>query len=294
METDGAVVALRTTRRRAQVDEWALVLTAEGLHPQVLGGATGFVLSLPADEVGRAETALAAWQRENQPPPPPPERPALDRRPAAHALLVASALLASFAATGPAGSASSALGAAGAADAAAIRAGAWWRTITALTLHADVPHVVGNALAGALFLAAVFRALGPGVGAALVLAAGALGNLADAVGRRGDHATIGASTAVFGALGLLVGATVVTRRGARAGRALVLPIAAGLGLLAMLGTEGEHVDIWAHALGLAAGVPLGAGAARLPTRWLARRPLQWAAGTAAAAAIALAWWLALR
>ena len=36
-----------------------------------------------------------------------------------------------------------------------VLAGELYRTVTALTLHADLPHVAGNALFGGFFLAAL-------------------------------------------------------------------------------------------------------------------------------------------
>src|SRR2546422_5158304 len=38
-----------------------------------------------------------------------------------------------------------------------IVAGEWWRTVTALTLHADVPHLLGNAVASVVLVGAVDR-----------------------------------------------------------------------------------------------------------------------------------------
>src|SRR5690606_10788519 len=154
--------------------------------------------------------------------------------------------------------------------------------------------VLGNAVAGALFLAGTFRAFGAGVGSLLVLAAGAGGNLLNAWLRAGGHVSVGASTAVFGALGLLAGRAL--RRGrARGlrGRAAFVPIAAALALLAMIGTEGERVDLWAHAWGLVVGVGLGAAALPLVPH-LAARPVQWGAGALALALVAGAWLAALR
>lgn len=293
---DGEAVVLRRARRRAPVDEAALVLEASGLHPLVAGGADGFALLVPADEAPAARDALGAFARENPPPAPaPPRAPALDASAGTHAVAVVAALIAFFAVTGD-----RRIGVPwfehGAADAGRIVAGEPWRAITALTLHADAGHVVGNAVAGALFLAGVFRAFGFGVGAALVLLAGTGGNLWNAWLRAGagPHEVVGASTAVFGALGLLAGRALVAGRvrGLR-GRAALVPIAAALALLAMIGTEGERVDVWAHALGLAVGVPLGALAARLGPR-LAAPAWQRAAGAAALAALAGAWTLALR
>lgn len=293
MDEADEFVVLRTSRRRAQIDEWALVLSAESLHTQVRGSPAGFAIEVPARDAVRAEQALAVWERENESVPPPAEPAPLDAQAGGHAILVAGFLLALFAATGPAGRSDSAFGAIGSADAARILTGEPWRAVTALTLHADFAHVLGNALAGALFLSAVFRSFGFGLGGALVLTAGALGNLANALLQGPPHSTIGASTAVFGALGLLVGHALVWRRPARRGRPAWLPIGAALALLAMLGTEGERVDLWAHGFGLATGVAVGAIAAALPATWIASRSIQAISGASALAAIASAWTIAL-
>jgi membrane associated rhomboid family serine protease len=294
MDETEELVALRVSRRRAQLDEWVLVLSAEGLRTSVRGGPTGFVLEVAASDALGAEHALAVWQRENESTPRPTEPAPLDPRSVRHALVVAGFLLALFAATGPAGRSDSAFGERGSAEAARILAGEAWRAVTALTLHADFAHVLGNATAGALFLSAVFRAFGFGVGGALALAAGVLGNLANAFVQAPSHATIGASTAVFGALGLLAGRTLALRRASLRGRPAWLPIGAALALLAMLGTEGQRVDLWAHGLGLVAGVVLGAVASGVPARWFASRALQALAGASALATLAIAWALALR
>ncbi len=292
-EADEPVV-VRVSRRRAQVDEWVLVLSAEGLATGVRGSAAGFALEVAARDAPHAENVLAVWQRENERAPVPAAPAPIDAHAVMHAFVVAAFLLALFAATGPAGRSDSAFGARGSAEASRIVAGETWRALTALTLHADFAHVLGNAVAGALFLSAVFRAFGLGIGGALALAAGVLGNLANAAMQAPSHATIGASTAVFGALGLLVGNALVMRRASLRGQPVWLPIGAALALLAMLGTEGERVDIWAHGLGLLAGVALGAIASALPARWLASRVLQWIAGASALIALVVAWVIALR
>ena len=80
-------------------------------------------------------------------------------------------------------------------------AGEWWRAVTALTLHADLAHVLANAVAIAIFLGAVARRLGPALATWLALAAGVAGNVLTALVAGGGHVSLGASTAVFGALG---------------------------------------------------------------------------------------------
>ena len=152
---------------------------------------------------------------------------------------------------------------AGALDAQALWVGGeWWRVMTALWLHADVAHVVANVVSGLFLFGLVLATFGRARGAGLLLGAAALGNLAAA----GLHAaetyrSIGASTAVFAALGLLTGRAVLTvARGGRPvrWRVLGLPLAAGLTLLALWGSGDVRVDVLAHATGFLAGLILGA------------------------------------
>ena len=178
----------------------------------------------------------------------------------------------------------------GGASAELILSGELWRTVTALTLHADLPHVGSNAVAMLFFLTAVCRSEGPGVGSVLVLGAGALGNLCNAWFYGFDHISVGASTAVFGALGVLGGTGVVRRRriGLRGRRAWV-PLAAGLAILGMLGTGGPRVDLWAHFWGLAAGGAVGGARAATAADHPENARMQLRIGVLGAAAVLLCW-----
>ena len=100
----------------------------------------------------------------------------------------------------------------GSADADRILHGELWRTVTALTLHADLAHVLSNAIGITVFLGALSSIMGPGLSSALVLLAGAGGNLANALIHGSSHVSIGASTSVFGAVGML-GGLGLARRG---------------------------------------------------------------------------------
>lgn len=195
--------------------------------------------------------------------------------------------MASYLATGPREAAGVAFRR-GAADASRILAGEVWRTATALTLHADTSHLVANATAAALLGAAVCRTLGPGVGAALVVASGMLGNALNAILRGPPHVSVGASTAVLGAVGVLSGlAFARQRRRPRRGARAWLPLAAGLALLGMLGSD-PRSDLGAHFFGFVSGTALGAGAGltlRGPARPAAQRAL-----LAASLAVLLASW----
>ena len=191
---------------------------------------------------------------------------------------------------------------AGTADSTAIlQRGEWWRTFTALTLHADLPHVAANLATGLLFSAFLLPQLGTGLTWLAIVLSGALGNAINswAYGRE-THVAIGASTAVFGALGLLVSMDFVSRFASPHTRhrwQLVLPIGAGLALLAYLGSGGddpEHarIDYMAHFWGFTAGLLLGALAALLRLRQRTPLLLQRLAATSAVLLLVVAWRLA--
>lgn len=144
----------------------------------------------------------------------------------------------------------------------------WWRTITALTLHADDSHVFSNLGFGLLFLGALCRRAGLGLGIGLAVLAGIFGNVCNALTREGHVISIGFSTALFGAVGslcCLAGADIFRhhRRFSGSGgglvlglaRRLALPLAAGMALLGLLGGGGEaRTDYPAHIWGFCAGL----------------------------------------
>jgi len=184
----------------------------------------------------------------------------------------------------------------GTASSRAIMGGEWWRTFTALTLHADLGHLGANLAAGLVYAAFLLPILGSGWTWLFIVLAGAAGNWLNAWGHRDvEHLSIGASTAVFAALGILVAAQCAMRtlalRQVRA-REFLLPVGAGLGLLAYLGVGDQQTDYMAHFFGLLAGAPFGAAGVwlRLGTRtprW-AQAVLAWSA----AGLMALCWRLA--
>ncbi|NJB67625.1 membrane associated rhomboid family serine protease [Desulfobaculum xiamenense] len=145
----------------------------------------------------------------------------------------------------------------GRADSAAILAGQWWRTLTALTLHADAGHMLANAALGGVIMTIFCAEAGSGAGWLVFVLGGAFGNLANAAFHGPGHLSIGASTAVFAAVGALGTLRAVRDRSIDL-RRTVAPVVACLGILAMLGTGGERTDLGAHAFGFLAGLPLGA------------------------------------
>jgi membrane associated rhomboid family serine protease len=223
-----------------------------------------WMLSVPDTFVPAALSELEAYRRENRhaaaaPPRPEPSFPGAWPSVAAYAGLMIA--LAGFARELSFGFDWLSIGRM---DGARLAAGEWWRVVTALTLHRDLDHLLGNVAFGAFFAYFVCRYWGSGLGWLGIVLAGAVGNLVNGFVAGPDHLSIGASTAVFGALGILTAHT--WRRGfpARATRReRIAPIVAGLGLLAFTGTAGENTDLGAHLFGFAAGFVLAAYVARL-------------------------------
>ena len=77
-----------------------------------------------------------------------------------------------------------------------------WRLTTALTLHADLGHIVANSVFGGLFGLLGRPHLGTGVAWFCIVLGGTLGNALNALARPDEFASIGASTATFAAVGL--------------------------------------------------------------------------------------------
>lgn len=136
--------------------------------------------------------------------------------------------------------------------------GDFYRTVSSLMLHANALHLAGNMLGIALFGTAICTVTGWGVGWLMILVTGIVGNLANAVLYRTGHLSIGASTAVFGAIGILAAQQFLKNLGLPGRRIKPwLPLGGGLALLGILGS-GEHTDLMAHLFGFVTGIGLGA------------------------------------
>lgn len=137
--------------------------------------------------------------------------------------------------------------------------GQLYRTITALFLHADLGHLVGNGVGIIVFGVPVCTLAGTLPGLLMILTAGASGNLATALLYRTAHLSIGASTSVMGAAGILTSFQTIQRIRGRRGfhLGLFFPLGAGIALVGML-SGGENTDVVAHLTGFGAGLVLGA------------------------------------
>jgi membrane associated rhomboid family serine protease len=143
-----------------------------------------------------------------------------------------------------------------------IEDGQWARALTALTLHGDVVHLVSNLVAGVGFAIFISRFFGAASGWLLILVSGIMGNALNAwVYYPQAHYSIGASTAVFGALGILTGIglwiAVTEAKQAWSVPRWFLPLFGGVTLLGLIGVGDGLVDVAAHISGFLCGMLLG-------------------------------------
>jgi membrane associated rhomboid family serine protease len=301
-----AEVARAPQRRRC--NEYALVLQAMGIAHGIAESAGEFVLVARSEDAARAREEIERYVRENVgwPPREAYQKPLSDGVQAA--IVYAGLLVLVWLAVRR-----DAFGLdwleEGRAHAQRIRDGGWWRCLTALTLHVDAVHLVGNIVFGALFGVVLAQSLGSGLAWLCFVVAGGLGNLANAWIQPPLHMSIGASTGVFAALGVQVAYEWMRRRELRYTRwRRWAPFVMGAALLGMLGTGGasmfnespretvralervvEQTDVMAHGTGFLAGLALGCVLAltRLPAR--ADRRAKLAFAVLAPGLITLAW-----
>ena len=155
---------------------------------------------------------------------------------------------------------------------AVIGRGEWWRPFTSLFLHGDFNHLLGNVCFGVIFCVLVAHSVGPVLGWVLILASGTIGNVLTAWLHFPERfESVGASTATFGALGILVGLGAFVAWRSRSYRklgAVLVPIGAGVILLGWFGAGGERTDVLGHVAGFGAGGVLGLVAAWMQIRGL--------------------------
>ncbi len=138
----------------------------------------------------------------------------------------------------------------------------WWRPITALFLHADIGHLMGNLFTALLFTPFVSRQFGAWRAWIWILLCGALGNALNAyLTYPQSFSSIGASTAVFAALGLLTASGVIDLWRLRPRPSLTrlgTPLCAGIALLGLIGNSPDPLtDVAGHVCGFLTGLSVG-------------------------------------
>jgi rhomboid protease GluP len=293
------VPVARTPRPKA-AREYALVLAAAGIGCEVLEDPSGHLVAVDPADAARASSEIALYEEENRGWRRPEELP-LALGESWFAVVLWTLLLSISYAFSLTSGLGLRLWSGGRLAADEVRHGAIWRTVTSLGLHVDPVHLLGNLLFGALFVALAAEMLGTGVGLLAVIVTGAIANYGNAWIQQPGFSAVGASTAVFAALGLLGGHRWQQRHVVRRlRRSSWIPLIASAFLLAYLGSGSgpeprlERIDVAGHALGFAVGVVAGAAYARLARNARPGPRAQAAVGTLAVLLWIACWSLALR
>ena len=284
------MITLFSHLNREEAHSFSLVLSSAGIGNRVIASQGGYCIDVPQACAAAARDAIRRYQSENPiievAVPIPRSRPFQNYfSGVAVSLLLLTVYLAVSASVAPDDYITT-FGA----DARRIMGGERYRCVTALLLHADAAHLAGNMAGSILFGGAVGAVTGSGVGWLMILASGFLGNLANAAAHDSGHLSVGASTAVFGAVAILCGLQAVSSLKTGKGWKRVLVIfGAGVALLAFLGTSARS-DVGAHLFGFLAGLPMVGGYGY--GLWMGRRVEkkgQFVCGAIAASGLLLSW-----
>jgi rhomboid protease GluP len=298
-----AAIEVFRSARRAACDERAFVLAAIGIPATIYYDGLQYVLEVEATEAARAVMHLGKYELERRPPPPPPPPPPSYPYAWVGCVIYVATLV------GIGLMVSNGLWRLdafdlGALDAGRVQHGQWWRAWTALTLHLDGAHLVANLAAGVWFCYLAAAQIGSGSAWFLIVTGAACANLLEGLLGPPTHLSVGASTAVFTALGLLAAHSWQLRSSYTQRWAVRwAPLVGGVVLLGWFGSGGggeetataavTQIDIVAHAAGFGVGCILGALAARPALQAVLNRVPQWLSGLAALGSIAIAWACAL-
>lgn len=279
--------------RMPECDQQTLILSAVGIQSWTVVRGGVFVVVVPEESAALAQRHLREVAQEAAIPAPPPKLPKLHPRAWTGSIIYAVAMMGIAYAAGV-----NLFGfdwlEAGALNGAIPHSHEWWRTVTALTLHADVGHLASNLLFGVILGYLASRSLGSGAAWAGILIGAMIGNSLDAIWMPEQQRSIGASTAVFAALGILSAYawTLETATNLRWAKRLG-PLIAGVILLGFLGAGGERTDVVAHITGFASGGVIGVLFGKTREQRFESRTLQLLAGGFAIATIGVAWLFAL-
>ncbi|MDY6986733.1 MAG: rhomboid family intramembrane serine protease [Thermodesulfobacteriota bacterium] len=239
-----------------EIESYGLVLSSSGIDYHVKKGESGWEVWVQEEDYHRAWKTMEAYLEENR-EFYSAEDPLSAQQPWGFSALWVCAILLGCHVVVTTGNQSAAMVKACGSSASEILGGEVYRTVTSLMIHASPLHLVGNLLGIGLFGTALCSITGPGVGWLMILTTGMVGNLVNALLYRTGHVSVGASTAVFGAIGVLAAYQFMRKFRLPGLRAKAwVPLAGGVALLGILGS-GKHVDLTAHLAGFMTGVALG-------------------------------------
>lgn len=279
---------------RRQALDWGLVLASQNIDAFIERNAEGkYVLIVSKHDYCRALEQINLYQKENVRRHHPFRvefaRNLFDWRGVVWAIIIVFIYLATE-------NSSIDFRSAGIMHKSAVLDGEWWRLFTAVSLHADLPHLASNASTGLILLGIAMVYYGAGIALFLSFLSGAGGNIFGIMLRHGDYYGLGASGMVMGALGLLAATGWFVEQSVSAQKSLLLKlrrIVAAFFLFILLGLN-PRSDIQAHLGGFVCGWLFGVIALRLlnkPSKYLVLNQIS---GIATIVLFLFMWAIALR
>ena len=254
---DKAEVEVFTTEDQDQLSACSLVLSAMEIPHSITTKNSQGVVMVANHDAERASHHLSAYLEENRNWPPQGSQAAeLSSGVQPPTIIITGSLLLFYSVTGQWSDHSIWFQSGAGNSSAILHGGEYFRLVTALTLHADLTHLLGNCFIGGFLLHFFCRLVGSGLGLAATLAAATIGNGVNVYLHGDGHLFIGFSTAVFAVIGMLVAVSYKNKKTLSRFH-LFLPFMAGIALLAMLGSSGERTDLGAHLFGLLSGIFIG-------------------------------------
>jgi rhomboid protease GluP len=279
-----------SARSKRQLMDWSLVLASQGIEASLCLEEDRWLLSVSEEDFPRAQAAIDLYQRENRGWRWSRHLPKGGFKFHWGALPWLFALALIYAATvrWPG------LVDAGLMDRAAVRSGQWWRLGTAVLLHADAAHLLGNLAIGFVFVGLAMGEYGWGIALLAAFLGGVGGNLAGYLVYPNSHRGLGASGAVTAAIGLLVPhPALFLAKDSLATRWALKAVAACAFLFILLGTN-PRTDVVAHFGGFVVGTVLGFALRPFKKALEQDAAIQWMGFVTLLGLVLMCWGLALR
>lgn len=272
--------------------DWSLVLLSQGIESIVLQHPESrqWLLQVDPGEIARATESIQRYEQENQAWPFRHSLPwpgfSFDWTVLAWVAVITAMFTLQNRIASP-------VEAAGICNMGLVRAGEWWRPLTATMLHADLGHLAMNAVFGILLLGVAMGRFGSGLTLLTTTLCGTIANLFPLLWRDDRVSGLGASGVVMAALGLLAADTTMQYwRRRRPPRLILEGILGGVMLFVLVGLSPTS-DVAAHTAGFTTGFLLGLPLAGLPLTTIRRPSWNIVAGFVYSATIMLGWLTAL-
>ena len=252
-QVNNSLYSLDRIPGQEKVNDWSLVLYAMGIPHKVISLQSGWIIRVKDRYRKEAEHQIELFEKENSPSSPEEniEKDTLIK----YLPLLFSFLLIGFHIFINTRANYRQFLESGCMSGDIIRKYQLWRGVTALTIHIDLTHLFSNIIFGSLIIASVQRQIGKGFGWLMILFASFAGNFLNGLLHSVLFKSIGASAAVFIALGILTSIQFIKKIREKT-RQSWMPLLAAAALLGLL-SQGKYIDLMGHFLGLFTGLIFG-------------------------------------